>query len=90
MNLHQIEYQVRQEGKNKEDMIHISCEGRKKEGGGRGEGGEGERGREERRDLTIFSSRLMGRQRCLHGAALTCNTLHTVSHSGTQNPLQRL
>lgn len=38
MNLHQIEYQVRQEGKNKEDMIHISCEGRKKEGGGEARG----------------------------------------------------
>lgn len=73
-------------------MIHISREGRKKERGGEGDEGERERkrGREERRDLPIFSIRLMGRLRCLHGAALTCNTLHTVSHSGTQNPLKKV
>lgn len=81
MNLQQIEYPVREEGKNKEDMIHISCEGREREGGWERGRGEGEREKEAGRDLPIFSSRLMGRRRSLHGAALTCNTLHRVSNS---------
>lgn len=60
----------------------------KGKGGKRGEGGEGEREKEERRDLPIFSSRLMGRLRCLRGAALACNTLRMVSNSDTQNPFK--